>query len=157
MRFTMTALVFASLSVPALAQDIEAGAKTFNQCQTCHVIQNEAGETLAGKNAKTGPNLYGLPGRVIGSYEGFKYGDSIVALGQTGAVWDEASFVEYVQNPAKFLKERLGDDKAKSKMAFQLKKPEDAANVWAFIASLSPAPAPTEAAPAEGEAAPATE
>ena len=158
MRLTLTALAFASLAVPAFAQDIEAGAKVFNQCQTCHVIQNEAGETLAGKNAKTGPNLYGLPGRVIGSYPDFKYGDSIVALGATGAVWDEASFVEYVQDPAKFLKAKLGDDKAKSKMAFKVKNSEDAKNLWAFIASLSPAPAATEgeAAPAEGatEAAP---
>ncbi len=37
-------------------------------------------------------------------------------------------------------------------MAFKLKKPEDAANVAAFLASVSPA---TGAAPAEGEAAPA--
>jgi cytochrome c len=76
---------------------------------------------------------------------------SIVALGATGAVWDEASFVEYVQDPAKFLKAKLADDKAKSKMAFKLKKPEDAANVWAYISSLSPvAAAAGEAAPAEG-------
>lgn len=141
MRMTIAALAFAGLAAPAIAQDIEAGAKTFNQCQTCHVVANEAGEVLAGKNAKTGPNLYGMPGRVIGTYEGFKYGESIAALGATGAVWDEASFVEYVQDPAKFLKAKLGDDKAKSKMSFKLKKPEDAANLWAYIVSLSPAPA----------------
>jgi cytochrome c len=156
MRLILTALAAASLASPLFAQDIEAGAKTFNQCQTCHVVANEAGEVLAGKASKSGPNLYGLPGRVIGSYPEFKYGESIVALGATGAVWDEASFVEYVQDPAKFLKARLGDDKAKTKMSFKLKKPEDAANVWAFIASLSPAAAEGEAAPAEGEAAPAT-
>ncbi len=153
MKLTLTALAFASLAVPAMAEaDLEAGAKTFNQCQTCHVVQNEAGEVLAGKNAKTGPNLYGLPGRVAGSLEGFKYGESIVALGATGFVWDEASFVEYTADPAKFLKAKLGDDKAKSKMAFKLKKPEDAANVWAYIVSLSPAVDPTAAA-----AAPVTE
>ena len=161
MRLTLTALALASLAAPAVAQDIEAGAKTFNQCQTCHVVQNEAGEVLAGKNAKTGPNLYGMPGRVAGTYPEFKYGESIVALGATGFAWDEASFVEYVQDPAKFLKAKLGDDKAKSKMAFKLKKPEDAANVWAFISSLSPAvaaageAAPAEAAPADAAAEPA--
>ena len=156
MKLTIAALALFSLAAPAFAQDIEAGAKTFNQCQTCHVVANEAGEVLAGKNAKTGPNLYGLPGRVVGSYPEFKYGESIVALGATGFVWDEANFVEYVQDPAKFLKAKLGDDKAKSKMAFKLKKPEDAANLWAFISSLSPA----AATPAEGattEAAPATD
>ena len=162
MRLLLTTLAAASLSVaslasPLLAQDIEAGAKTFNQCQTCHVVANEAGEVLAGKAAKTGPNLYGMPGRVAGTYPDFKYGESIVALGATGFTWNEADFIEYVQDPAKFLKAKLSDDKAKSKMAFKLKKPEDAANVWAFIVSLSPAaPAEGAAAPAEGEAAPAT-
>lgn len=152
MRLTLSALALASLAAPAFAQDIEAGARVFNQCQTCHVVANEAGEVLAGKNAKTGPNLYGLPGRTVASVEGFKYGESILALGATGAVWDEANFVEYVQDPAKYLKAKLGDDGAKSKMAFKLKKPEDAANLWAFIASLSPAAAPADAAaaPAEG-------
>ena len=155
MRLTLTALAFAGLAAPAFAQDIEAGAKTFNQCQTCHVVANEAGEVLAGKNAKTGPNLYGLPGRVVGSLPDFKYGESIVAVGAAGQVWDEANFVEYVQDPVKYLKAKLDDSKAKSKMSFKLRKPEDAANVYAFIASLSPAD-DAAAAPAEGEAAPAS-
>jgi len=157
MRLTLTALALASLAAPALAQDIEAGAKVFNQCQTCHVVQNDAGETLAGRNSKTGPNLYGLPGRTLGTVEGFNYGDSIVALGATGAVWDEESFVEYAQDPVKFLKTRLGDDKAKSKMAFKLRSADDAANLWAFIASLSPEPVSADGEAAEEEEAPATE
>ncbi len=162
-KLNLAAIAFASFAAPAVAQDIEAGAKSFNQCQTCHVVANEAGEVLAGKNAKTGPNLYGLPGRVAGSYPEFKYGESIVALGATGFVWDEANFVEYVQDPAKFLKAKLDDKSAKSKMAFKVRNPEDATNLWAFISSLSPAaaaaPATDAAAPAEGaatEAAPAT-
>ncbi len=142
-----TLLPFAALAMmaaPALAQDIEAGKKVFNQCQTCHVVANEAGETLAGKNAKTGPNLYGLNGRVAGTQADFKgYGDSIVALGASGFTWNEADFAVYVADPAKFLKDKLGDKAAKSKMSFKLKKPEDAANVWAFITSLAPAPAAT--------------
>lgn len=143
MKTTLLPLAaLALMAAPALAQDIEAGKKTFNQCQTCHVVANEAGEILAGKAAKTGPNLYGLPGRVAGTQADFKgYGDSLVALGASGFTWNEADFVAYVQDPAKFLKEKTGDDKARSKMSFKLKKPEDAANVWAFIASLSPAPA----------------
>jgi cytochrome c len=148
-------IVAASFAAPAAAQDIEAGARTFNQCQTCHVVQNDAGEVLAGRNAKTGPNLYGLPGRVVGSLEGFNYGESIVAVGAAGQVWDEANFVEYVQDPAAYLKAKLDDSGARSKMVFKVRSPDDAANLWAFIASLSPAPAAdaaTEAAPAEGAA-----
>lgn len=160
MKLKLTATILALLAGPALAQDAPtgdaaAGEKVFAKCQTCHVIANEAGEVLAGKGAKTGPNLYGLPGRTAGTYPEFKYGDSIVALGATGFAWNEADFVTYVADPAKFLQEKLGDKKAKSKMMFKLPKEEDAKNVWAFIASLAPA-ADAAAAPAEGEAAPAS-
>jgi cytochrome c len=152
MKLILTTLAFAALSAaPALAAgDAAAGEAIFKQCQTCHVVANEAGEVLAGKNAKTGPNLYGVVGRTAGSYPDFKYGDSIVALGAMPYVWTEDDIAVYVQDPAAFLKEKTGDSKAKSKMSFKVKKPEDAANVAAYIASLAPAPAA-----AEGEAAPA--
>lgn len=134
---------------PALAAgDAEKGAKLFNQCQTCHVVANEAGEVLAGKNAKTGPNLYAVIGRKAGSYEGFKYGDDMVAAGEKGLVWDEATFVEYVQDPSGFLKTYLEDDKAKGKMSFKVKNAEDAADLHAFLVSLAPA-ADAATAPAE--------
>lgn len=153
MRLTLTALTFASFAIaaPVLAQDAPtgdaaAGEKVFAKCQTCHVVADADGKVLAGKNAKTGPNLYGLPGRAAGSYADFGgYGDSIKALGEGGFVWSEADFVEYVADPAKFLKAKLDDKGAKTKMSFKLTKADDAKNVWAFIASLSPA---AEAAPA---------
>lgn len=157
MRLTLTTLAFAALSAPVFAQgDAAAGEAVFKQCQTCHAVVNEAGETLAGKNAKTGPNLYKIVGRVAGTDAEFgkKYGESLVALGAGGYAWTEADIATYVQDPAAFLKEKLGDTKAKSKMSFKLKKPEDAANVAAYLASLAPAgdaAAPAEA-PAEGEA-----
>ena len=162
MNLKLTAAVLALVSAPAFAQEVPtgdaaAGEKVFAKCQTCHVVANEAGEVLAGKNSKTGPNLYGMPGRVAGTYPEFKYGESIVALGASGFTWNEADFVTYVADPAKFLKEKLGDKAAKSKMSFKLPKEEDAKNVYAFIASLSPAAAAADAAaPAEGEAAPAS-
>jgi cytochrome c len=146
MNLKLTAAVLALVSAPAFAQEVPtgdaaAGEKVFAKCQTCHVVANDAGEVLAGKGSKTGPNLFGLPGRVAGTYPEFKYGESIVALGATGFAWNEADFVTYVADPAKFLKEKTGDKAAKSKMSFKLPKEEDAKNVYAFIASLSPAPA----------------
>jgi cytochrome c len=148
MKLKLTAAILTLAAAPAFADghatgDAAAGEKVFNKCQTCHVIANEAGEILAGKAGKTGPNLFGLPGRVAGSYPDFKYGESIVAVGASGVTWNEADFVAYVADPAKFLKEKTGDKAAKTKMSFKLPKEEDAKNVWAFIASLSPAPAAT--------------
>jgi cytochrome c len=144
MKLTATALALAlSTGAPAFAAgDAAAGEKVFAKCATCHVIANEAGEVLGGKAAKTGPNLYGMPGRVAGTYPEFKYGEDMIALGATGFVWNEADFTEYVADPTKFLKAKLDDKGAKGKMQFKLAKAEDAANVWAYISSLSPAVAP---------------
>ncbi|MDO9640486.1 MAG: c-type cytochrome [Pseudotabrizicola sp.] len=158
MKFAISALTFASLAfaAPAMAQDATgdaaAGERVFNKCQTCHVIADAEGTVLGGRNAKTGPNLYGLPGRAAGSQADFNgYGPDLVALGTSGFTWDEASFVEYVADPAKFLKTRLDNNGARSKMSFKLTNAKEKADVWAYIASLSPAMEPE----AEGEAAPA--
>ena len=69
MRHYMLAIMLAFTGAPVLAQDAvtpdvalftgnaEAGLEAFNrQCAACHVVVNDAGETLAGRNAKTGAN-----------------------------------------------------------------------------------------------------
>ncbi|QFT74458.1 cytochrome c family protein [Ruegeria sp. THAF33] len=133
-RILATAIV-GLLALPAYAEgDAEAGKKTFNKCKSCHMIADPAGEVIV-KGGKTGPNLYGIAGRTAGTVEGFKYGDSIVAAGEKGLVWDETTFVEYAQDPKAFLKSYLDDTSAKSKMTFKLKK--GAEDVYAYIASVS--------------------
>lgn len=139
--------VLATSAAPAFAAgDAVKGEAAFKQCQTCHMVADETGKVLAGKGSKTGPNLYGLFGRVVGSQTDFKYGESILAAGATGMVWDEASFVAYVQDPAGFWKTTLGDKSAKSKMMFKVKNEEVAADVYAFLAQFSPAAVPADAA-----------
>jgi len=146
MKFTLaTAMVAGLFAVPAIAGghasgDAEAGEKAFNQCKACHAIVDADGNDIV-KGGKTGPNLWGLPGRTAGMSDDFdKYKKSIVAAGEGGLVWDEASFVAYVQDPNAFLKEVTGDSKARSGMAFRVRKEDDAANLWAYIASVSPEP-----------------
>lgn len=128
-----------ALAAPALAQDVAKGEKEFNKCKTCHMIVAPDGTEIV-KGAKTGPNLYGVIGRPVASYEGFDYGDGILAYGATGAVWDEALLAEYVVDPAKFLKEKTGDSKARSKMAFKLAK--GGPDIAAYLASVAPAATP---------------
>jgi cytochrome c len=143
----LATLATALLAPPALAEgDAAKGEAGFKQCQTCHSVVDGAGEVLAGKGAKIGPNLFGVFGRQIGSLEGFKYGDSIMAVGATGLTWDEAAFVKYVQDPGAFLKETLGDKGAKTKMAFKIKNADAAADVYAYLSQFSPAAAPADAA-----------
>ena len=140
MKKTLT--LFAALSLApmgALADghasgDAAAGEDVFKQCSSCHVIAN-GDEVIAGRG-KTGPNLYGLFGRQAGTVEGFKYGDSIVAVGEAGLEWNEEKFLEYVADPRKFLQTELDDKKARSKMSFKLRKGGE--DIWAYIVSLGP-------------------
>ena len=146
MKHLSIALAAGLLAAPAFADshsaaptgDAAAGEAAFNQCQTCHVVVNDAGETLAGRNAKTGPNLYAIAGRQAGSVEGFRYSTAMVDAGEGGLMWDEASFVGYVQDPTAWLREHLDDNRARGKMAFKVRKEEDAVNLWAYLHSLAP-------------------
>jgi len=139
MKLTLAILaVLATAVTPAFAAgDPAKGEAVFKTCQTCHAVVDPDGKVLAGKG-KVGPNLYGVFGRQAGTYEGFKYGASIVAAGTAGLVWDEANFVEYVQGPADFLKAKLGGSAA-SKMSFKVKDAASAADVYAYLAQFSPA------------------
>lgn len=155
-KFAILAILATTAGPAFAAGDAAKGEAAFKQCQTCHVVVDEAGNTLAGKGSKTGPNLYGLIGRTAGSLEGFKYGESIVAVGAAGYVWDEAGFVEYAQDPAAFLKAKLDDKSAKSKMSFKVKNAETAADLYAFLSQFGAAPAAAEdAAATDATAAPA--
>ncbi|MEC7961758.1 MAG: cytochrome C [Pseudomonadota bacterium] len=133
----------AALAAPAFAEgDVAKGEKAFKKCKSCHMIKADDG-TMIVKGGKTGPNLYGIVGKPLGSVEGYKYGKSIVAAGEAGIVWDEAGLAAYVADPKGYLKEVTGDSKAKSKMTFKLKKGGE--DVAAYLASLAPAPAEEEA------------
>lgn len=116
--------------------DPAQGEKAFRQCQACHVVQNDAGDVLAGRKAKTGPNLYAIAGRTAGSVEGYNYSKSMLEAGQAGLVWDEANFVAYLADPSGFLKTFLEDNSARGKMSFRVRKESDAEDLYAFLAGL---------------------
>jgi len=144
-HFTALTLGLALLGAPAFADghasgDAEAGEKVFRKCKSCHQIVSNDGEAIV-KGGKSGPNLFGLNERVAGSLDDFKYGESIVAAGQAGLVWNEADFVAYVADPKEFLATKLDETSAKSKMSFKLKDETDAADVWAYLVSVGSAPA----------------
>ncbi|MCC0062692.1 MAG: cytochrome C [Defluviimonas sp.] len=123
----------ALLSSPAFAGDAAKGEADFKKCKSCHAITATDGTEIV-KGGKTGPNLFGVIGRQIGSVADFKYGDSIVAAGADGSVWDEASLVAYVVDPAKWLQDKTGDAAAKSKMTFKLAKGGE--DMAAYLATL---------------------
>lgn len=111
--------------------DAANGEKVFKKCSACHMV----GE---GAKNRVGPVLTDVVGRQAGTYADYKYGDSIVAAGEAGLVWTEEELFAYLADPKKYLRAKLDDKKAKSKMAFKLKKEDDRNDVIAYLKSLAP-------------------
>lgn len=133
-RSLIAAFAVATLAGPALASgDAAKGEADFKKCKACHMIVDDAGNEIV-KGGKTGPNLWGVVGRAPGTVEGFKYGDSIIAVGASGVVWDEDNLEDYLKDPTAWLKETSGDAGAKSKMTFKL--PKGAEDMAAYLATL---------------------
>ena len=109
-----------ALALPALAEgDAALGEKVFGKCKACHAV----GE---GAKNKVGPELNGIVGRPAGSLADFKYSDNLLELAKGGMVWDDATLTAYLANPKDVI--------PKGKMSFAgLKKPEDIANVIAYL------------------------
>jgi len=118
--------------------DVAAGEAAFRSCVACHVVRNLDGEVLAGRNGRTGPNLYGIAGRAAGSVDGFRYSPAMVAGGEAGLVWSEETFAEYVPNATNFLRDFTGDSSLRSSMSPQRVDEDAAENIWAYIVSLGP-------------------
>lgn len=130
-------LVAAALALPAFAQDGDAaaGEKEYRKCKACHMIQTPEGEDIV-KGGKVGPNLYGVIGRAAGTQEGYKYSDALIQLKDSGEVWTVEDIAAYITDPNKFVQDKTGDGKAKTKMTFKMNKNQ--ADVAAFLASTSP-------------------
>lgn len=111
---------FALLTGTAFAQaagDAAAGEKVFTQCKACHTVQ-------AGQN-RVGPSLAGVVGRAAGAVEGFNYSP---AMKNSGMTWTPENLDKYLADPKGAI--------PGNKMAFAgLKKPEDRANVIAYLAT----------------------
>lgn len=136
-----TAVAAVAFAGTALAEshagsgDAAVGEKEFNKCKSCHMIVADDGTEIV-KGGRTGPNLYGIVGRQAGTVEDFRYGDSLVAAGEKGLVWDEETFAAYVADPKKYLAEYLDDSGARSKMSFRLRS--GAEDVYAYLVSIGP-------------------
>lgn len=132
----IAALALSVAAAPAFAAgDAAVGEKEFKKCKACHMIQDADGKDIV-KGGKTGPNLYGVVGRKAGAEEGFKYSDALIKLGESGEVWTEEDLAAYMTDPNKYVEDKIGDPKAKTKMTFKMKKNQD--DITAFLAQHSP-------------------
>lgn len=140
----VSSLSLCLLAAPSFADghatgDAEAGAAVFNQCKACHSIVDDEDNIIL-RGGKNGPNLYGVYTRTAGTQPDFtKYGDYLIATGEAGLAWNEEDFVAYVEDPRAFLREYLDDRRARTNMAFKLRKEDDRRDVWAYLVSVGPA------------------
>lgn len=137
---TLACALVSALSLPAFGADIARGKTIFKDCRACHSVVDET-ETVIIRGGRTGPNLYGVVGRHAGSMPNFYYSTSMVSAGKQGLRWNEADFVIYVQDATHFLRAYLDDPSARGKMAYKLKDSAKARDVWAYLESVTSAPA----------------
>lgn len=98
--------------------DVAAGAKVFKKCKACHKLDE-------GANA-TGPSLFGIVGRDVGTAEGFKYSAGMAGLGGT---WTPERMSEYLTKPKAMVPD--------TKMSFAgLKKEGQRADLIAYLATI---------------------
>lgn len=109
------------------AADAAAGEQLASrQCASCHTFDE------GGAN-KVGPNLYGVVERPIASHEGFSYSSGL--SDHSGETWTYENLNAFLHGPKDFA--------PGTKMSFRgFSKPEDIANVVAYLRSLSGSPAP---------------
>ena len=110
----------------APAGDPEAGKKVFRKCAACHVIDSAAN--------KMGPSLKGILGRTAGSVDGFRYSKAFQAANDKGLKWTDDALKAFVVDPKDFVKDRIGADKGRTRMAFPgLRKEQDVEDLLAFM------------------------
>lgn len=129
MLIGVVALALGATSGQAVAQegDPEAGEQVFRRCQACHMVGENA-------QARVGPPLNDLFGRVAGTYEGFnRYSPAIKEAGEAGLVWNADTISAYIENPREYI--------PGNRMAFAgLSKDEDRQNVIAYLKQFDDEP-----------------
>ncbi len=117
--------------------DPARGEAAFKKCAACHSIDKGGANGI-------GPNLYGIVGAKHAHSAGFGYSPALQAL--SGKSWDWASLSAWLKNPKAAI--------PGNKMAFAgLSKPQERADLIAYLNSKSDSPLPLPAAPAAAEPA----
>lgn len=100
------------------AASAEDGEGLWRNCRSCHALE-------AGKNG-TGPSLYGVVGRDVGTSDGFGYSGALVAVAD---VWTPENLSSFLADPKGYA--------PGTKMGYKgLKKVEDRADLILYLDSL---------------------
>jgi len=100
--------------------DRQLAEKTMVQCKVCHTTQENQPNT-------TGPNLWGIYGKVTGSAENFAYSP---ALKEKGVHWDDVTLDAFLESPQQYV--------SGTRMAFGgIKNPEARAAAICYLKALT--------------------
>ncbi len=131
-----------STTVPPIAErlqtaDVKKGEAAAKKCQACHNLQK-------GQPNKVGPTLYGVVGSpIIHPDNGFKYSQAFQDKGKEGFTWTFEHLDAFITNPK-------GDIPGTAMSFAGIKKPDERADVIAYLNTLSDNPLPLPAATAGG-------
>ncbi len=134
------AAAVAPIAVRLASADPARGEKATAKCRACHNFVEGAG-------SKVGPDLYNIVNRAIGAVEGFGYSGAMKTHTAAGDKWTYEALDTFIQNPKGYVPGTI--------MAFAgIAKPEERADLIAYLRTLSHEPAALPAADAPAEAAP---
>jgi cytochrome c len=130
----------APIAVLLASADVANGESVAKKCLACHTL-------LKDQPAKVGPNLWGVVGGPAAHMPSFKYSDAMLQEKAMGLTWTYENLDQFLAAPKMFI--------AGTAMGFAgLPKPEDRADVIAYLRTLAdtpyPLPATASAAPAPG-------
>jgi cytochrome c len=132
MRYLISAIVLAAAAAPGISfaqaattGDVTKGTALFkSRCAVCHSVD-------AAKPKVTAPTLAGVVGRKAGSLPQARYSSGMKAA--TSIVWTPANLDKYLASPRDVIKG--------TNMVIKLTKPQDRADVIAYLATLKGKPA----------------
>jgi cytochrome c len=120
--------------------DLAKGEQAFKKCTACHTANK-------GGASPNGPNLWGTVGAPVAHMPGFAYSADLKAV---GGAWDWDKLSQWLKDPKSLA--------PKTKMGFAgIGKPEERANLIAWLNTQSDSPLPLPAPPAASPAQAAAE
>ena len=120
------------ISERLLAASASDGANVAKKCAACHTFDEGGGN-------KSGPALWDVVGRTPGAHEGFRYSSAMASYGEENPELTYESLDNFLAAPKKYIDG--------TSMGFAgLRRPEERANMLAYMRELSgsPQPLPTE-------------
>jgi len=127
----------APISERIVEASAEEGEKVAKKCAACH-------DFAQGGANKVGPALWDIIGRKPGGHEGFGYSAAMVAYGEENPEWTYDGLDHFLEAPKKYIDG--------TSMGFAgLRKPEDRADLIAYLRQQADSPAPLPEVQASAE------